>query len=193
MKKVNLYETYRKVKQRERNRKSIDLQKLNAEKATYAAKQILENPTLNTVKNLRKFENQWLMNSQSSLSIADEFETAIRANNFEISPTYSSYETGYKPKFGILYCFASDDYPGIVKIGATTYSIEKRLYDYQNRRKLQHLKVVIALETTNPSRKEKEIHDILHSKKVYPETIPKSNEWFRVTQKKAKEMILQYA
>jgi len=193
MRKVNLYETYRKVKQRERNKKSTQLQKLNAEKATYAAKQILESPTLKAVKNFRKLENEWLVNSQSNLSIADEFETAIRAKNFEIFATYSSYETGYKPKVGILYCFASNDYPGMVKIGATTYSIENRLYDYQKRRKLQHLKVVIALETSDPSLKEKEIHDILHSKKVYPATIPKSNEWFKVTQKKAIEIIRQYA
>ena len=53
MKKVNLYETYRKVKQRERNRKSTNIQKLNAEKATYAAKQILEKPTLKAVENFR--------------------------------------------------------------------------------------------------------------------------------------------
>lgn len=165
-----------------------------AKSAAAAAKSIIENPTIEYVKIFRKLENKWIGHSnRNSKSIANEFEYAIASGNFEIKKTYSSYQAGWAPKSGFLYCFASSDYPGIVKIGATEGAIENRLKEYKNRRKLSHLKIVIAIETINPALKEKQLHDFLKSYKVYPQTIKKSNEWFQITQKFAKEMILKYA
>lgn len=188
MKKVNLYETYRKVSQR--IKRSSGQQKILAEIASNSAKFILENPTLKSVESFRKQEKKWLSTvNKNSVSIADEFESAIRSKNYEIVKAFSTFQTDWDPKFGYLYCFASNDYPGKVKIGATEDSIDVRLKTYKGRRKLNHLKVVIAVWTKFPARKEKKIHDILHRHKFYPPKIKKSNEWFQVTQKLAKQLI----
>ena len=162
--------------------------------ATDAAKLILESPTIKSVKAFRKFEDAWLIGARrGSISIADEFESAIRSKNYEIVKRYSSFQTDWDPKVGFLYCFTSNDYPGTVKIGATEDSMQLRLNTYKSRRKLTHLKVVIALWTKYPARKEKKIHDILHPHKFHPPTIKKSNEWFQITQKRAKELITDHA
>ena len=192
MKIINLYETYRKVKQRARH--SFGSQRKIAMQATEAAKLILESPTIKSVRAFKKFDNEWLIGARrNSISIADEFESAIRSKNYEIVKPYSSFQTDWDPEIGFLYCFASNDYPGNVKIGATEDSMELRLNTYKARRKLNHLKVVIAVWTKFPARKEKKIHDILHPHKFYPPTIKKSNEWFQITQKRAKELITNLA
>ena len=192
MKKINLYHTYRKVKQRVKRSSGLQTQLANC--ATAAAILILENPSLKAVEFFRKIERKWLLTTnKKSVAIADEFEKAIRSKNYEIVKAYSSYETDWRPKSGYLYCFSSADYPRIVKIGATEASIERRLKEYKARYSLNHLKVVMSAATKDPAFKEKKIHSILHDKKVYPKTIKKSNEWFRVSQKLAKELIIKYA
>jgi hypothetical protein len=192
MKKINLYETYRKVKQR--IKRSSGLQKENAEAASEAAKQILKHPNLKSVATFRKLEHKWLQSSNgNSVAIADEFHNAIQTNNYEIKITYSSHKTNWNPKTGYLYCFASQEYPGIVKIGATESSITRRVNDYKRRRNLNHLKIVFAIKVENPSLKETKLHDLLRKYKVYPDKIPKSNEWFRITQKYAKTLIASMA
>jgi hypothetical protein len=188
MDKINIYETYRKVKQR--IKRCTGPRKTLAELAAQAAKDILQTPTLTSVAKFRKLESKWLLlSNKNSTPIAEEFYNAIQANNFEIKKTYSSHKTDWNPKIGYLYCFASKDYPGIVKIGATTSSVDRRLNEYKTRRRLNHLKVVIAIRTKNPSLKERKIHGLLKQYKVYPETISKSNEWFKVSQKFAKALI----
>jgi hypothetical protein len=190
MKQINLYETYRKVKQRI-NKSSGKIKKSAAEKATKAAKDILDRPTLKLVDKFRKIEQEWRLYAHgNSVSIADEFEKAIRSKNYIIEQNYSSHAAGWNPKTGYLYCFSTRDYPGFVKIGATTrLCIEKRAEEYRVRRKLSNIKIICAYQTENPSKKEAEIHECLREYKVYPLKIRKSNEWFKISQKRAKLLI----
>jgi hypothetical protein len=189
---INLYETYKKVKQRVKRSSGHQLEL--AKSASAAAKHIVENPTIKNVEIFRKIENKWIkLSRKNSTAIANEFECAIISRNFEVKKPYNSYQTGWAPRSGFLYCFSSTDYPGIVKIGATERSIENRLKEYKSRTKLSHLKIVIAIKTNNPALKEKKIQDYLENYKTYPQTIKKSNEWFRITQKLAKEIISKYA
>jgi len=191
MKKTNLVIIYKKVKQRVKRSsgQQIELAKL----ATEAAKAITLNPTLNLVLNFRKYENEWLQFANTnSKSLADEFEQAIKSNNYISKPVYNSNKNGYKPKFGYIYCFASDNYPGIVKIGSTTYEIHLRLSTYKSRHGLDHLEIVYSIYTSNPSFKEQQLHKKLLAKQIAPESIPKSTEWFRISKLTAKKLIKSF-
>jgi hypothetical protein len=191
MTKVNLVIIYKKVKQR--IRVASGQQKELAVLAAAAAKKITINPTLKAVKTFRKLEDEWRKNAnRSSKSIADEFEEAIKAKNFISEPVYNSSSNGFNPPLGILYCFASNEYPGIVKIGSTTYEINNRLLTYKSRHKLDHLEIVFCIETSDPATKEEKIQSLLSSRQIYPETIPKSNEWFQISKRKAVKLIKEF-
>jgi hypothetical protein len=192
MTKVNLVIVYKKVKQRIRN--ASGLQKELAILATAAAKEITINPTLKAVKTFRKLEDDWRQNAnRNSKSLANEFEAAIQSKNFMSESVYNSSQTGYLPEKGFLYCFASNEYPGIVKIGSTTYEINNRLLTYKSRHNFDHLEIVFYIETSDPATKEEQIHSLLSSSRIYPETIPNSSEWFKISQKKAVKLIKEFA
>ena len=191
MKKVNLEIIYKKVKQRIK-RSTGDQYDLAVE-AKDAARVIMLNPTLKSVNSFRKIENLWLHHASSrSVTLANEFETAIRQGNFIAGRVYNSSKTGFKPAFGYLYCFSSNDYPGIVKIGSTTYEIQNRLLTYKSRHKLDHLEVLHSIFTADPATKEEAIHALLRSFQIYPETILKSNEWFQISKRRAINVIKQF-
>ena len=188
MQKVNLVIIYKKVKQR--IKRSSGMQQNLAIQATEAAKVITSQPSLKAVEFFRKIECKWLKESNSnSKSIAAEFEDAIRSKNFISAPVYNSNSNGFKPSHGYLYCFASKDYPGIVKIGSTTHGIRTRLLTYKSRHKLDHLEIVHHRHTSDPAFKEEVIHNQLRSFQIYPETIAKSNEWFKISRKRAVDLI----
>jgi hypothetical protein len=193
MKKVNLEIIYRKVKQRIK-RSSSELEKELAKNATELARNIKNDPTLISVSKFRKAENKWLnISNKNSVSIADEFEKAIRSKNFIVGSIYNSSATGFNPKSGYLYCFYSDEYPTIVKIGSTTTEVHKRLVEYKSRHKFSHLEILFSMHTDNPSEKEKKLHDLLSSNMLPPESIIKSTEWFEISKRKAIRLIKEYA
>ena len=191
MKQINLEIIYKKVKQRIRI--AYGQQKELAIFASAAAKEITINPTLKAVKTFRKLEDDWRQNAnRNSKSIANEFEAAIRSKNFISESVYNSSQTGYVPKEGFLYCFASNEYPGIVKIGSTTTTMRVRYLSYKSKHRFNHLEIVYSIFTSEPSVKENLIQNLLSPKKIYPETIPNSNEWFKISQRSAVKLIKEF-
>jgi len=192
MSKVYLEVIYKKVKQR--IKLSTGDQLALAVRAKEAARVITINPTLKSVSLFRKSENLWRLNaSPRSVSIADEFESVIRQGNFVVGRVYNSSKTGHRPYFGYLYCFVSDNYPDIVKIGSTSIEIRNRLSMYKSRHNLDHLAEAYSIYVSDPAFKEDLIHDALDSKRKPPETIIKSREWYEISIKQAIKMINKFS
>jgi hypothetical protein len=179
---INLYITYKKVKQRIARAKSPEIRHA-AEAATAAAASLIQGPTVSGARAFRAVERKWLvLASSSARPLADEFEHAIRAKCFVVQrPTMNARHAGWSPPRGTVYCLTCAEMPGCVKVGATTLTTTKRAQLLAGRQSLSGIEVPFSLEVEDPSLVEDLAHKSLKAFRVPGPGRSTSNEWFQVS------------
>jgi hypothetical protein len=182
MKPVNLYDIYKQVKQRTRTLKSIETQR-KAEVMISVAKLITISPTLDLVAEFRNAEEQWRFSydvSTSAKSMADQFEAAIKSNNFVIErwPGNRQGTIVDSPDFGQLYCAKDDSKPGQLKIGVTTMKLSVRLQKMQTRYGYENIQPLFVIQVSKPYDIERYVQNRLRSVLVTGCTKGDSVEWY---------------
>lgn len=175
---VNLWCVYKQAKQRTQRNHS-DITKALAWRAAAAAKAILASPTLKSVQIFRMIELEWAKQPDvraNSVVLANRFYNAIRTDNFEINiPHIRNANLGYNPAYGQVYCLTSSDKPGLVKIGATTMHIHKRMVKLKCRHGYSDLYLVFQTFVQEPFVIESMVH-----KSLKPWRDNNGEEWFAV-------------
>jgi len=192
---VNLYVLYKQVKRRVDRATSKD-ERTAAVLAAAAAKRIVESPTLFNVRRFHKAEKGWLLyKSPRAVSVADQFSHAIASGHFETSKRFNSAKTGWRPKEGRLYCAYSSDLPGQVKIGCVSSIYEaavyRRLAVIRQKLGLKSIQLISSFVATDVALVESRAHRILEDVKVRKGVTAKSNEWFKLSRKKAVGVLQQ--
>lgn len=85
---------------------------------------------------------------------------------------------------GYIYCLTIPRMPGIVKIGYTAGSVEKRVKDLDNTSVVEPLQLYYAGKVRNPITIEKKIHEIYKEFRIRP-----NREFFEVDPEQVKKVI----
>jgi len=188
---IKLWDIYKKVTQRSRVGRTSNYLLPYAKKSAEYAKKIFDNekPTLTKINAFREVEKEWLMRStRSTKCLADEFEMAIRSKNWIIGkPNLNTYELGFNPDEGFVYLLTCSEMPGCIKVGCikSNTKLQERIENYKSRYQLKNVRIIYKIKTHLPSKIEHEVHKILAFDRISGPNNNKSNEWFKVTKKKA--------
>lgn len=115
----------------------------------------------------------------STPSIIDAMTTHI--------PTDTSIQNRITKREGYVYCFSNPSMPGIVKIGMTERTPDARLSEANSSdtwRPPTPYKIEFSKKVSNPSQKEKILHDLLAK---YTDRINPRKEFFRVSLEEVKK------
>ncbi len=85
---------------------------------------------------------------------------------------------------GYIYCLTVPRMPGVVKIGYTAGSVEKRVKDLDNTSVVEPLQLYYAGKVRNPITIEKKIHEIYKEQRIRP-----NREFFEVDAEQVKKVI----
>lgn len=179
----NLYEIYKRVKQRvKRAKKSAGTQQ-KGEVMLAAAACINEKQTLKLVKEFRKAEELWRKSgdvSSATTSLADQFESAIRSGHFVVEKWQgNTHANGYNPDvIGLVYCAMVPSKPGQLKIGVTTQPQRDRLKQMENRHGHDNIQPLFSIKVFRPYEIEDFVQNRLISCHVGKYAKGDSKEWY---------------
>lgn len=141
------------------------------------------------LNHFRETEKKWLKRPDvhTTRILADDFENAIRSNEFIGGPlvTHRRPGNGWNPTSGLVYCAVSSTRVSWIKIGATVMDLELRLKKFRYKYGYPDMSPIFSMRLTLPAEVEEEAHRRLESFRVAKRITGDSNEWFMVSAAKA--------
>jgi hypothetical protein len=178
--KIDLYDIYRKVKQRA-VRCSYSSQKEAATKALNAMEIVIDSPSVENAGLFKEIEKEWINHPYTRSGVVqygDIVLVAIKSNAFEVSrPFYNTKALGFDPVFGTFYVAESELKKNQIKIGCTTRDIDERLRKFKQKYGYE-LNLKLYVSVSYPSRVEEYISKQIREGRVTGCSDGDSNEWY---------------
>jgi len=195
MRTINLYEIYHSVQRRFNNSKNKSVSTFKkAKKMLDLAERFINDPSFENLNEFRDAEFAWLDSkdvNKSKKYYWDDFYNAYISNDYIVKkPIYNRGHLGWEKTDGIVYGLSSSVKPKQIKIGATGMDLYTRLRKMKSRYDYNGMKVEFAFYINLASKVESFVHDFLEPKRVSGRTKNDSLEWFYISARQAKKVVV---
>jgi len=152
-------------------------------KMVKAARDFVRLPSSQTLEAFKLLEDEWrTCHPKARRRFAHDFRRAFGIGD-EPPSSYAGntpYNKNWNPVRGFVYGLWSEDYYGLIKLGATTQHPTDRLVGFKRKYQLRHLAVVFFFEVSNPASVERHWTSYLAS---YRRSVGRngSREWYQLT------------
>jgi hypothetical protein len=156
----------------------------------------IQNPTNKNLTNFIECEKIWLeivggQNKSYAKELRDIFKN-LPTEPINVRTINSAYNSNYDPPYGYVYGMTSVQYPGLIKLGATSRNRhpQDRQIELQKKYQINELKIIFFCEVEFPARVEKEWTKRFFTRRAQL-TNKESREWFEFDPIDAKNFISQ--